>query len=311
MTTVQRSADEGLATFQRPAELVDISERLYRRIFAVGLWVAVACAVFAVGASFLQPAGSQLRGAIVSTACLFAITIAAKHPAWLYDALRRRPWLLLIPAAFMGLGALAIGRYNFQLFVPMVAIIGVPGIATGRRMVIVAGLIAAAGLGAPQVLRGHADLGPVIVMLVPPLMFWLIVDRIAGFALRLHQSLGDSASPAPGSSRGTFESHGCEPDPCSADPHQSAQPPALPQGAEGDVAGVKLTARQLQVIMLSCEGLEHADIGDCLGIEVASVRKHLKKARARTGSRSEPQLAAWAWRSGLVPHPSASQRDEL
>lgn len=298
-------------TFQRPAELVDISERLYRRIFAVGLWVAVACAMFAVGASFLQPADGQLRGVIVSAACLVAITIAAKHPAWLYGALRRHPWLLLIPAVLMGIGALAVGRYNFQLFVPMVAAIGVPGIATERRVVIVAGLLAAAGLGAPQLLRGDADLGPVIVMLVPPLMFWLIVDRIAGFALRLHQSLGDSALPAPRASRRTFGRHADEPEPCAADSHTPAKPLALAKAAESQVAGVRLTARQLQVIMLSCEGLEHADIGDCLGIEAASVRKHLKKARARTGSRSEPQLAAWAWRSGLVPHESAPQRGEL
>lgn len=40
--------------FQRPAELVDISERLYRRIFAVGLWLAAALCAFAAVSSLLQ-----------------------------------------------------------------------------------------------------------------------------------------------------------------------------------------------------------------------------------------------------------------
>ena len=58
-------ANTTLVMFERAAELVDISERIYRRVFAAGLWVAVGCSAFGVLASLLQPPGSQLRGVIV------------------------------------------------------------------------------------------------------------------------------------------------------------------------------------------------------------------------------------------------------
>lgn len=116
-----------------------------------------------------------------------ACVAGARRPAGLYAVLRRRPWALLIAGVFLGAGAWFVGKHNFQLFVPIVATLAVPGIATPRRVVTAAGLIAAVGLAAPQLTSGHGNFGGPIAVIVPPLLFWLIVDRIAGFALRLHQ----------------------------------------------------------------------------------------------------------------------------
>jgi DNA-binding CsgD family transcriptional regulator len=68
---------------------------------------------------------------------------------------------------------------------------------------------------------------------------------------------------------------------------------------------VRLTTRQLEVVLLASEGLRHAEVGVCLGIGVKQVRRHLDNARTPTGTSSTPQLVTWARRSGLVPTPPA------
>jgi len=229
--------------------------------------------------------------------------MAARRPAAVYMLLRRQSWWLLVAGALLGIGAWFVGVNNFELFLPIIGVIGVPGIATSWRMVLAAGIIAGVGLGAPQLLDGAGNFGGPIAVLVPPLLFWLIVERIAGFALRLHQSLAradDEPADVPPS-----------PEPLDA----TARPPkdlslgrALTMPRDIEVDGVKLTARQLQVVLLLCEGQDHAEIARCLEIGVAAVRCHLKKAQQRTGSATAPQLVAWAQRTSLVPRAPAGHQ---
>lgn len=300
---VPRRADAGQSVvFERPAELVDISERLYRQIFAVGLWMAAGLSAFAAVASLLQPAaGSQLRGLGVCGAYAVACTVAARRPAALYAALRRQPWLLLMAGVVLGAGSWFVGKHNFQLFLPIVAVLAVPGIAVPLRVVAAAGLIAAVGLAAPQLTSGQGNLGGPIAVIVPPLLFWLIVERIASFALRLHQRLEHEVAPLPPAEHAPSDAEQPRPLSTPAAPRDDRPPRGLPVPRIIEVDGVRLTSRQLQVILLACEGLKHAEIGSCLGIGTPTVRRHLKKAKQRTGSVSTPQLVAWARRVGLVP----------
>jgi DNA-binding CsgD family transcriptional regulator len=83
--------------------------------------------------------------------------------------------------------------------------------------------------------------------------------------------------------------------------HAEPERRALPQPRVIAVDGIALTSRQLQVVMLVCEGLRHAEIAASLGIRPQQVRRHLAQARRRTASQSTPQLVAWAHRSGLAP----------
>lgn len=285
--------------FQRPAELVDISERLYRRIFAVGLWVAAALSAFAAVSSLLQPTpGSQLRGLMVCAVCAASCCAAALRPAPVYAALRRRPALLLIAGLLLGTGAWFVGPDNFQLFLPIIAMIGVPGIATPRRIVIFAGVLAGVGLGAPQLLEGDGNLGGPIAVLIPPLLFWLIVDRIAGFALRLHQSLG------PTNERGADRwSTPPDPDPVhrEARHRDDRERLGLPAPRVIEVDGVRFTARQLQALLLCAEGLTNREIGTCLEIGATQVGRHLDQARKRAGATTDAELVAWGIETGLVP----------
>lgn len=283
--------------FQRPAELVDIAERIYRQVFAVGLWAAAGLSAFAAASSLLQPtAGSQLRGVIVCALFTAVCVAAARRPAMLYAALRRQPWLLLIAGAFLGAGAWFVGKHNFQLFVPIVAVLAVPGIATPRRVVTAAGLIAAVGLALPQLTSAHGNLGGPIAVIVPPLLFWLIVERIAGFTLCLHQRLestGQTPPPTPATSD--------QPETAPTTGAEVSEPRVLPAPRVITVDGVRLTSRQLQVILLACEGLTYRKIAACLEIGAAQVGRHLKKARERVGVATDAELMAWAKRHGIVP----------
>jgi DNA-binding CsgD family transcriptional regulator len=286
-------------TFERPAELVEISERLYHGMFAVGLWAAVGCTAFAIVDSMLQPAGNRLPGVLACLLCLGAVSLAAHAPAPLYHRLRRTPSLLLVPGGLLGLAALIVGPDNLALLVPSAAIIGVIGIAAPLRTVLAAAALAAGGLAASRLVAGHDGYAGALVVVVLPVMFWLIVDRIAGFALRLQQSL-DATSGQPPVPVGAVAFADAESTPVSTPPRRR-KPRALSAPRYSTIDGVRLSSRQLQVVLLACEGLRHKEIGACLGIGAAQVRRHLENARARTGSASTPQLVAWAQRSGLVP----------
>jgi DNA-binding CsgD family transcriptional regulator len=286
--------------FHRPAELVDASERLYRQAFHVGLWVAVAFTGLALVASLLVPAGSRAAALSVSGAILAGVVPAAAGAGSVYGCLRRRSWMLVVVGAILGGGALTVGRYNSQLFLPMTTIIGVAGLATPRYVVLVAGLIAGTGLGAPQFIQGPTgDLVAAVAVPVPPVMFWLVIERIAGFALRLNQTLEKAPGPAVESADNDGPDDGSR---VSQRARGHADGPrGLPEPEIIDVAGIRLTSRQLQVVLLKCEGLKDGEIAACLRIGPQQVRRHVRGAERRTGSNSTPQLVAWALQAGLAP----------
>lgn len=73
--------------------------------------------------------------------------------------------------------------------------------------------------------------------------------------------------------------------------------PALAK--EGGVRG-NLTPRELDVLCLLAEGLQHEEIGRRLGISSETVRTHLRKACDRLGAATRTQAVATALRLGLI-----------
>ena len=62
----------------------------------------------------------------------------------------------------------------------------------------------------------------------------------------------------------------------------------------------KLTARELDLLRLLAEGLQHEEIGRRLGISSETVRTHLRKASDRLGASTRTQAVATALRLGLI-----------
>ena len=73
--------------------------------------------------------------------------------------------------------------------------------------------------------------------------------------------------------------------------------PAL---AKNPAPGGKLTQRELDVLGLLAEGLQHEEIGRRLGISSETVRTHLRKASDRLGATTRTQAVATALRLGLI-----------
>lgn len=65
-------------------------------------------------------------------------------------------------------------------------------------------------------------------------------------------------------------------------------------------ASGKLTQRELDVLGLLAEGLQHEEIGRRLGISSETVRTHLRKACDRLGAATRTQAVATALRLGLI-----------
>jgi DNA-binding NarL/FixJ family response regulator len=65
-------------------------------------------------------------------------------------------------------------------------------------------------------------------------------------------------------------------------------------------AGTALTQRELDVLGLLAEGLQHEEIGRRLGISSETVRTHLRKASDRLGAATRTQAVATALRLGLI-----------
>jgi DNA-binding NarL/FixJ family response regulator len=68
----------------------------------------------------------------------------------------------------------------------------------------------------------------------------------------------------------------------------------------GTPGAARLTRRELDVLMLLSEGLQHEEIGRRLGISAETVRTHLRKASTRLGAATRTQAVAKALRLGLI-----------
>ena len=74
----------------------------------------------------------------------------------------------------------------------------------------------------------------------------------------------------------------------------------VPALARATKPGGSLTQRELEVLRLLAEGLQHEEIGRRLGISSETVRTHLRKASDRLGASTRTQAVATALRLGLI-----------
>jgi DNA-binding NarL/FixJ family response regulator len=61
-----------------------------------------------------------------------------------------------------------------------------------------------------------------------------------------------------------------------------------------------LTDRELDVVKAAARGLTNTEIGTELYLSLSTVKTHLAAVQAKIGARNRVEVAAWAWRTGLM-----------
>ncbi|HYQ65114.1 response regulator transcription factor [Actinophytocola sp.] len=61
-----------------------------------------------------------------------------------------------------------------------------------------------------------------------------------------------------------------------------------------------LTERELDVVRAAARGLTNTEIGTELYLSLSTVKTHLAAVQAKVGARNRVEVAAWAWRTGLM-----------
>jgi DNA-binding NarL/FixJ family response regulator len=61
-----------------------------------------------------------------------------------------------------------------------------------------------------------------------------------------------------------------------------------------------LTERELDVVRATARGLTNTEIGAELYLSLSTVKTHLAAVQAKIGARNRVEVAAWAWRTGLM-----------
>lgn len=286
----------------RPAELVELAERVYRGIFAAGLHVATVTALYALALIFVQPNGSH-RPIAVGICLLLAIGLmaAAQRSSRVYRALRRRPfvWVPVLALTF-ATAHVVIGPANQVLFPPTLTLLGLLGAVVPVRWVLLAGLLAAAGQVSPVLTHTlssddqRALITAAAADVFIPLLFTALIGRLARFMLELHRTITALASastdPAPIRVKAW-----------SPRPPRPSRPAPRTDDSAPPAAMTIVTPRQLEVIALAAEGLQHTAIGECLDITPGQVTRLLGHARQRVGVATNRELVAWAISNGLLP----------
>ncbi|GAB3395776.1 response regulator [Amycolatopsis echigonensis] len=69
---------------------------------------------------------------------------------------------------------------------------------------------------------------------------------------------------------------------------------------EASAPSEPLTARELDVVKAAARGLTNTEIGAELFLSLSTVKTHLASVQGKVGARNRVEIAAWAWRSGVV-----------
>ena len=63
---------------------------------------------------------------------------------------------------------------------------------------------------------------------------------------------------------------------------------------------VELTEREQDVVKAAARGLTNTEIGTELYLSLSTVKTHLAAIQAKIGARNRVEVAAWAWRTGMM-----------
>jgi DNA-binding NarL/FixJ family response regulator len=76
--------------------------------------------------------------------------------------------------------------------------------------------------------------------------------------------------------------------------------PSSPRPEAAQAPAEPLTERELDVVKAAARGLTNTEIGTELYLSLSTVKTHLAAVQAKIGARNRVEVAAWAWKTGLM-----------
>lgn len=291
------------------AELVEVSERYYTGVFSGAIVLVALSALFALA---LLPTRKSVPSTLPPVTIVLAVLLVLSAPVtlrrstMLYQLLRRQPALELV----LVVAAAALVAYPLRselwwpscgLLMLLATLAPLPRALGYCLTVLLANLAAHILAGDIEHAPAVSIIGLWIGLVFWTLMFGIVNDRLAAFALRVNSRREE---PPPDPVRVRAQVLPDSPPSTKPAPDHDCHVRAR-SGASTAAALAGLTARQLQVVALLTDGLRYRDIAQCLSISERQVQRHVSNAMTRLGVSSTGELAALAVSEGLVPIPSA------
>jgi DNA-binding CsgD family transcriptional regulator len=275
-----------LAVIRCGGDLVLLAERTYQRLLVVALAAVAAASVVSALLVVVAPSGARLALTLALAATIFALAaLALVRAGWIYTWLRRTRARHALPAGIGAALLLADGPQGPLWFVAM-ALLTVTAVVgeTATTLLLAASCSLAYGIGTMIPERsllpgGDAlHLAAALGFMVNGLLARGMVDWLARFILGLRDVEGALLREERAPIRIVAEPWDRSP---AAVVRQSR--PSLP---------LRLTARQLEVVLLLRDGLDQQAMAEALGISKRQVERHVAQARHRTDSATTAQLVA-------------------
>ena len=295
------AAPTGSWMIRSGADLVYLAEELYLRLFKLSLVLTAVGAV--LSALFGALASSRASSSLTDVLSVIGLAVAAAglaRPRQAYCWLRYSAQHQLVPAGLAALAVLVNGPDSptWWMALPLLWIVAV---VSSTRLALAAAMLSALAylvgtLIGGEVLIHAGDTGvfpAAVALLADTLIARLVVETFARFTLRMHQLEQTAASPplrVPNlATASSSHSHS-----------QASAQPLFADTSHPDRRS-RLTARQLEVVVLVRDGLRQSEISLCLGISPRQVERHLHDARIRVGAATTSQLVVMLVTGGLVP----------
>jgi DNA-binding CsgD family transcriptional regulator len=279
------------------ADLVELVEQLYRRLFDVTLRLIVGGAALSTLFAGLRSADwHDGLTAALAIGCTAAALLTLRSSPAAYSWLRQRAWRPGIPAALGSFLLLVDGPAGPLWFVAL-ACIAATSVLASRRQTMSLALLASGSYILGTLLPGASlitqhDPGRIAAaagLTLDGLLCVAVVEWLARFVLRLHKlELEAIARVQPPLYVGNV----------------GATKQSEPTTRQSPPRGVsRLTARQLEVVVLLRDGLRQDEIAECLSISARQVERLVADARARVDAHTTAGLVALLVSGGLVPPP--------
>lgn len=302
--SVARRSSPPARQIRSGADLVELGERLYTRLFGVALAMVLGGVVISIGLSLADPAtrGEVPRACLLAVPLSIVVVLALRSLAVAYRLLRSNAWTQLIPAAIGALLSFTDANPPFW-FASMAAILVTTVLAGSVRVTMLAGAANIACYAADLALHAES-LTPQDDLTYPTAMAGFFTNGLlaaafigwlARFVLTLHRFQADAYQP-----QSPMRVHARP----SARGGAAASRPG-PQTAPTVKRrhGHALTARQLEVALLVRDGLHYAEIAACLAISRGQVENLIGQAKRRVGAKTTSELIAMLVQDRLVPIP--------